>query len=147
MGEHQITQDPDPLGPVIKRKASKVIVHEDWKKGSRPYYNDIALIRLDQKIDLEQLTKPICLPWNYDLDLESGQDLTITGWGRTFEGQDRLEEGSAIYSQDTLLKATLKLSSDKECLDRYHSGRGTPYNKETQICARDSSGNIRFNLI
>jgi hypothetical protein len=44
--------------------------------------NDIALIKLDRKVDFDQNIKPIDLP-DKNLVLKDGVECTATGWGLT----------------------------------------------------------------
>ena len=64
-------QDCEGCPSIIRRKISKenIIVHEDYDK-KNAYANDIALIRIDEAVPLNQenyntsLIDPVCLPWS-----------------------------------------------------------------------------------
>ena len=77
LGETIVGEDPDCEGcpSIMRRKISKdnLIVHEDYSKENQ-YANDIALIRLDKAVPLNQedfnssFINPICLPWSRGWD-------------------------------------------------------------------------------
>lgn len=72
---------PDPIDVVIERK----IPHPQYDPESLEQYNDIALLRLQQRIDYSDFIKPICLPRTHDLQQKdtTRQKLQVAGWGRT----------------------------------------------------------------
>jgi len=108
LGEFKIGTNPDCSSSycsmIIKRSADKIIVHDDYNHSSAIGIDDIALIRLNESVPLysEDPSKsgvmPVCLPWfsttdailpeNLEfppeiLDLNNGESVIITGWGRT----------------------------------------------------------------
>ena len=79
------------------RKAKRIIGHPDYVYPA----NDIALIRLDEKVPLfgydggEHVTtvSAVCLPWkrsNFVYDLKTGPEtrFTVMGWGLTQNPDD-----------------------------------------------------------
>lgn len=48
--------------PPIDNRIVEAIHHPEYRKGSRNQYNDIALLRLEQKVEFNQFVRPICLP-------------------------------------------------------------------------------------
>nr|XP_027236651.1 clotting factor B-like [Penaeus vannamei] len=53
-------------------------------------YHDLALIKLDRKVQIKDFIRPVCLPWNQRNPsrlVNSG--VTVTGWGRTQSGGRR----------------------------------------------------------
>lgn len=72
---------PDPMDVVIERR----IPHPQYNPQSSEQYNDIALLRLDRRVEYSDFVKPICLPRTADLKEKSsvGQRLQVAGWGRT----------------------------------------------------------------
>ncbi|CAG4948009.1 unnamed protein product [Colias eurytheme] len=83
----------------------KTIVHEEWNRARKT--NDIALIRVDEEIDLSSSNvRPICLPIYPNLQTKNliGERATVSGWG-TFE---------AKQSSAALLKVTVPIVSCKE---------------------------------
>ena len=78
MGEHIVGKNPDCkkgsnnnlcAAPVIKRKFSEIISHENYKAENADSQDDIALIRLDEAVPLYvddptiSSAMPVCLPW------------------------------------------------------------------------------------
>jgi len=97
LGEHNLNtvQDCDPTGtdcagPVQDFSPEQVISHDDYSKPQR-FWNDIALIRLNRKVDhsLNSFISSICLPFNgfADGDFRTknfvNKRLTVAGFGLT----------------------------------------------------------------
>lgn len=72
---------PSPVDVVIVQKTP----HPQYNPQSLEQYNDIALLRLEQRISYTDFVKPICLPRSPELrDKNSvGLKLQVAGWGRT----------------------------------------------------------------
>lgn len=72
---------PDPIDVVIERK----IPHPDYNPQALEQYNDIALLRLDRRVEYTDFIKPICLPRTPELMVREtvGQKFQVAGWGRT----------------------------------------------------------------
>ncbi|XP_058450366.1 serine protease easter-like [Malaya genurostris] len=72
---------PDPVDVIIERK----LPHPDYNPQSLEQYNDIAMLRLAQRIAYSEFIKPICLPRSVELKNKDivGQHLQVAGWGRT----------------------------------------------------------------
>ena len=90
LGEYDTETDPDcnPKGcspKVVKLKPAEIIAHPSYD--SVKISNDIALIRLEEKVDIDASNiEPICLPWRANSpgkNLDSESKATVTGWGRT----------------------------------------------------------------
>ncbi|EDW91179.1 trypsin Blo t 3 [Drosophila yakuba] len=79
--EHNRSHSNDDI--VIQRYVSRMKVHELYNP--RSFDNDIALLRLNQPLDMGQhRVRPICLPvqsYNFDHELA-----IVTGWGAQREG-------------------------------------------------------------
>lgn len=110
---------PDPIDVVIERK----IPHPDYNPLAVEQYNDIALLRMAQRITYTDFVKPICLPRTQDLRMKEtvGQKFQVAGWGRTatarystvkqkvgVDGVD-LQQCNSVYQQErvTLLDRQL----------------------------------------
>ncbi|XP_063368684.1 plasminogen-like [Cydia amplana] len=110
----------DDLKQVEKRNISRVKIHENFTSTAVRDENDIAIATLTSPVTFGRTIIPICLP-------EPGQEFghrvgTIVGWGRI------APEASA---SKVLLKATLKILSDEECM---HS-KLSQHLKPTMMCA------------
>ena len=156
MGDYKLTNNPDcddnvegirfgGLQPFKKcsarkfsRKASKVIKHEDYDNVK--FINDIALLRLDQAVELHDENQylsaatPICLPWNKDnpaRNLIEGDEALVTGWGRIAKNsQNEINRAES----DLLMKETVSIITDD------YGCWASDLNTEKQICATSIEG-------
>ncbi|KAH8306423.1 hypothetical protein KR018_010920, partial [Drosophila ironensis] len=128
LGEHRISTVEDCrqhgrkkkcAPPVLDVGIEKMLIHE--KYDTRYYYNDIALLRLNQSVPFQKHIKPICLPISPELKEQAEKINTyfVTGWGTT-------ENGS---SSDVLLQANVPLQPRTACSQAYR--RAVPL---TQLC-------------
>lgn len=103
---------------------SKITTHELYtaKPGGS---NDIALIKLKDKVQYTEFIMPICLPIKKNFRTDSGTG-TIIGFGKT-------EDGSF---SDVLLKTEIEIQNFSECKKKYRTQRTQI--QGNQICA---SGN------
>ncbi|KAG2470171.1 CS1A protein, partial [Polypterus senegalus] len=73
----------------VELHAAEKIIHPNYQIHSKPQYNydnDIALIKLEEKVKLGPQISPICLPKNKQSDeLQNGEIGLIAGWGVTEE--------------------------------------------------------------
>ncbi|XP_046685830.1 serine protease snake-like isoform X2 [Homalodisca vitripennis] len=121
-------------------KVSKSIPHPAYKSPNK--WHDIALIRLNKKVDFTPFVRPACL----DYDGEITQDTAVaTGWGYT---DNIIDEGS----QD-LMKVELNIADRSQCDKVYHEAfkgnltdsvicAGTHQKKDT--CHGDSGGPLQI---
>lgn len=124
LGEHNLSNDRNdrPLRIDIAEK----IPHPQFKRAAK--YYDIALVRLANRIAINPLIRPACLPEGYETDTEKA---IATGWGRTdFRGP----------GSDILQKVILELFTDDECNATYLSESRTTQLRygilrEQQFCA------------
>lgn len=69
--------------------AKKIIIHPDWTKGTDPdnitnYNNDIALIQLARRIELDKCICPVCLPQRGETAHPAIKEVGyVAGWGAT----------------------------------------------------------------
>lgn len=65
----------------------KIIVHRGFRKLRKVIKNDIALLRLDRRIQFGAKLQPVCLPFGGNNIPEPTPEslLTISGWGLTAE--------------------------------------------------------------
>ncbi|XP_053210938.1 trypsin-1-like isoform X2 [Panonychus citri] len=102
------------LTSTIKLKVDEIKLHPDYDKYQ--FYNDIALIKLTDKLTFNETIRPICLPFDYAVSQpksassQYSETVTISGWGFTeFNG-----ERSRV-----LLKADLNLMPREMCNKTY----------------------------
>ncbi|XP_075147066.1 serine protease grass-like [Haematobia irritans] len=108
LGEHRISTEPDCVEngkycapPVENVAIEKIIKHHAYVK----YSNDIALLRLQRKIEPQVHIKPICLPIYEELRGKSHPQYVISGWGRT----------DTAPISDVLMAAVIPLVDRMEC--------------------------------
>lgn len=82
----------------------RVVAHPEYRSAST--YNDIALVRLRDRVRLDQFMRPACLATGEEDDAPSGGKVTATGWGLTAYKGER---------SDKLLKVGLERFSQAEC--------------------------------
>ncbi|CAO1379498.1 unnamed protein product [Diamesa hyperborea] len=105
--------------------------HEDYYPHSRNQHNDIALLRLSEKIEkFTKFIKPICLPLeesvrNFDL---TNKMMNVTGWGRTL----------TTFQSDIKQKVGIKGVDQATCQNVYTFSSKTLIS--SQICAGGETG-------
>ncbi|XP_069328366.1 transmembrane protease serine 2 isoform X1 [Eulemur rufifrons] len=88
-------------------RVGKVIAHPNYNSKSKN--NDIALMKLQTPLTLNDVVKPVCLP-NPGLMLAAEQPCWISGWGAT------QEKGK---TSDTLNAAMVRLIEPAQCTSKY----------------------------
>ncbi|XP_065372233.1 serine protease grass-like [Calliphora vicina] len=92
LGEHRISTDQDCMNlgrktvcaPAVEDVGiEEIIKHNDYKNN---LYHDIALLRLNRKVQIQQHIKTICLPIYNDLRTKEYPEYVISGWGATENG-------------------------------------------------------------
>ncbi|XP_055371670.1 transmembrane protease serine 9-like [Condylostylus longicornis] len=95
----------NPGEHAIDINAEEIFAHASYYSNNDTYINDIALIKLESKVDFNnKKLKPICLPCG-TLNLVNEKGLVI-GWGRTSEDGEVAEN---------LLQVSLPILSNTEC--------------------------------
>ncbi|XP_055904982.1 chymotrypsin-2-like [Eupeodes corollae] len=110
----------------------KVFIHCNYDKPL--YHNDIALVRLETKIEFDAKTQPIDIATEL---LPKGSKALITGWGKS--------ELTGDYSQD-LRKLDVDYIEYRKCKEMYKGDNGVDVghicslsaNTETGVCHGDS---------
>lgn len=120
LGEHTIGQnrdcdeDDDSCYSAISMNVSKIFLHEKYKGKIGSFSNDIALLKLQWKMNFnngDSLMKPVCLPVSDELKNLNlvGSFLTSTGFGRT--------EASSL--SNVKRKTNLQVISTVECQEYF----------------------------
>lgn len=110
--------------------ASKLIIHP--KYNNRTIDNDIGIIRLRKKLELNRLnSSPVCLPSNR-MRLSQGDLLTVSGWGFT-------DQGSVT---ERLMAAEVPLIALSKCGQQYKNLPEFYKITNNMICAGYDSGRI-----
>lgn len=114
-----------PIGP-IDNIVTNIIKHPQYKPPSR--YNDIALLKLKDKLSFGTSIRPACLHTTKDLSTTQ-KSLTALGWGNIdFAGPPA----------DNLQKVTLQHVSGSQCSASYKNNKQELPNgisDDKQICA------------
>ncbi|XP_049951658.1 serine protease snake-like isoform X2 [Schistocerca serialis cubense] len=129
LGEHNLKSDHDGAHPVDYHIA-ELVRHPEYKGPSK--YNDIALLRLSERVNFTWSIRPACL---YTHDKFSVSMAVATGWGKTeYAGK----------SSDILQKVNLDIVDNEKCNNLWKSlGKITslPHGiAPSMICAGVSSG-------
>ncbi|XP_049961612.1 serine protease persephone-like [Schistocerca serialis cubense] len=104
---------------------SEIVLHPSYRK--RQYYNDIALLRLDRRVEFSDAVFPACLN-TQDGDPPS---FTAAGWGATNAAGTRLSS--------VLLKTTIYPRALSQCQNAYKD-RFPQGMDSSVICAGDPQG-------
>lgn len=105
VGEYDFSHVQEQL-PYVERAVAKKVVHPKYNFFTYEY--DLALVKLDFKVDFDPHISPICLPATDALLV--GENATVTGWGR-------LSEGGTLPSvlQEVCPCSLIKRNLDKIC--------------------------------
>uniref|UniRef100_A0A1I8NVF3 Peptidase S1 domain-containing protein n=1 Tax=Stomoxys calcitrans TaxID=35570 RepID=A0A1I8NVF3_STOCA len=108
----------------IDRKVTEITTHP--KYNARTYDNDIAIIKLDEPVEMTELLHPVCMPTPGKSF--KGETATVTGWGA-------LKVGG--LTSNTLQEVKVPIMSQDECRQtRYGASRIT----DNMLCAGYSEG-------
>lgn len=99
------------------RNISFFIKHENWSKNDTGLYNDIALIKLSEKIEFSEIAKPMRLI-KKDEAIESNYSI-VTGFQKT-------ENGSKI----------LLMANNIQIVEDNNNSKEVSFDKAKQICGR-----------
>jgi len=110
----------------------KIIAHDKYNPHN--YQNDIALLQLDEPLELRPSVRTVCLPKKEEKDLAiSNQHGTATGWGAT--RALKLGEKSKKGDLSKVLKyASFKIQSEQLCR------KNARFNATVMFCAGDGQG-------
>lgn len=78
------TQTRDELFPHQDRPVAEIIIHENYYAGG--LHNDIALMILQEPVELSEIVNTVCLPpqqYNFD-----GSRCFASGWGKDVWGKE-----------------------------------------------------------
>ncbi|XP_063849975.1 venom protease-like [Scylla paramamosain] len=84
LGEHNYNDDNDGANHQDFGVAETVL-HPDFKFGEG--YHDLALLKLDRPVVIQEFISPVCLPWGTESDKDvTFRSATLTGWSDTERG-------------------------------------------------------------
>ncbi|XP_038949768.1 mast cell protease 8 isoform X1 [Rattus norvegicus] len=117
LGAHNIKkQENTQVISVVKAKP-----HENYDRDS--HFNDIMLLKLERKAQLNGVVKTIALPRSQDW-VKPGQVCTVAGWGRL----------ANCTSSNTLQEVNLEVQKGQKCQDMSED-----YNDSIQLCVGNPS--------
>ncbi|XP_054918705.1 clotting factor C-like [Dermacentor andersoni] len=144
LGKHFRSDSKDDAH-VQMRQVAEIHVNFDYDPAS--YDNDIALLQLDEAVELTPRVRPVCLPTDRSarVHLQEGKLGVATGWGLTESGD---------YA-DVLSEAVLPVVANEKCQEAYERA-GVPLtvseamfcaghaNATSDACSGDSGGPMVF---
>lgn len=144
LGKHFRSDSKDDAHVQV-RQVGEIHVNFDYDPTS--YDNDIALVQLDDPVDLTPRVRPVCLPTDRSarVHLQEGKLGVVTGWGLTESGE---------YA-DVLSEAVLPVVQNEKCQEAYERA-GVPLtvseamfcaghaNATSDACSGDSGGPMVF---
>ena len=120
-----------------KVRLDKIIVHQGYKHTK--YVNDIALVKLKEKVELSAFVRTVCLPDKAEGDLAKPTTYgSVCGWGAT----KALKPGDNPESADrysTVLKYdSYRIRKNQLCANA--TTGEAPFNSTVTFCAGDGKG-------
>jgi len=146
LGEHDITKNRDC--PVLSNfgcnnegvqdfDIEKLIIHKEYNSPN-VFQNDIAIIKLKNKVIKNDFVKPVCLPYEDNVRedyhfMKNGEKLEswVAGWGAT--------DPRGRHTADRLQEINMTIFDGEECRETYKK-RGGILSEESQICVGGEKG-------
>lgn len=97
LGEHNLKSDNDGAQPV-NYAIKKIFRHPDYNPPAK--YNDIALLKLDRKVQFTKFIQPACL---YTNDTFRVNKTVATGWGSIDYGKIKIISQNYISQLDAII--------------------------------------------
>ncbi|XP_034116585.2 phenoloxidase-activating factor 1-like [Drosophila albomicans] len=121
-------------------EVDEIIVHPDYIVNSRArMLNDIALVRLQRKIEFTSMLKPICLPFGNNPNIpepSSTNQLMVSGWGHTSSRRDDLAKRAVSVPLWTRENCLQDVRRDESQICTGVTGKGA--------CHGDSGGPVMY---
>lgn len=102
----------------LKEEIESILIHPKYHKTSQALFNDLALVKLKQRLVFNINRRPICLP---NRSMNNYRNLTVAGWGFT------VEDG---FPSQVLREVSLPFVENHVCAD-FHGDSIT----DDMICA------------
>ncbi|XP_052858870.1 serine protease 7 isoform X1 [Drosophila gunungcola] len=89
LGEYDTSKEIDCVDgdcnqPILEMGIEQTIVHPQYDPANKDRVHDIALLRLDRAVLLNEYIQPVCLPLvSTRQAISTGEILVVSGWGRT----------------------------------------------------------------
>ncbi|XP_061390753.1 serine protease grass-like [Musca vetustissima] len=149
LGEHRKSTPIDcvTLGPQttcapapVEVRIAEFIIHPKY----RSVYNDIALLRLERKVEPDRHIKPICLPIYDNLRTKENEQYVLSGWGRTETGNSSDVLRVAIIPQVDLISCQNQLRPFGLTYQLDHTHICAGAKNLVDACKGDSGGPIGY---
>ena len=114
----------------------KIFVHQDYVKSK--FENDIALVKLSQKVELGPFVRTLCLPETDEGDLAIPTKYGIaTGWGVTQALKPKELPDVDKQRSKRLRYSAFTIQNDQLCANKSSL---QPFNSKVAFCAGDGKG-------
>jgi len=140
LGEWDLRSNSEPMQ---SRDVTKVFVHPFYEPKLNRY--DVAVMKVDKRIEYTDYIAPICLPQKYDFVL-AGTEAKVSGWGNLVGDPTSVENPKPRYLQAVSVKVIdpeqcknwleMTLYEDSMC-----AGEG-----EQNACRGDSGGPLMIKI-
>ncbi|EDW83049.2 uncharacterized protein Dwil_GK22647 [Drosophila willistoni] len=109
---------------IVEVQVKESILHPQYDDDNENLHHDIALLRLNQSIELNQYVQPVCLPiTKASPPILPGEFLVVSGWGCTLQNQpSNIKQRLSVGAND-----------HQTCVERFASAGNTLI--PSQICA------------
>ncbi|XP_062373685.1 serine protease 27-like [Sardina pilchardus] len=115
VGQLKLLESTDGLYYNVRR----VLIHPGYRDDA--HVHDIALVQLNEFVDISDLVMPVALPTPWDV-FSARSECWVTGWGN-------VDEGIPLEGEETLQQLKLPLVDDDTCRMMY------PGTNDNQLCA------------
>jgi secreted trypsin-like serine protease len=112
---------------VFTESEIEIIIHPEYKQKENRYFNDIAVIKLNQEVVIDfEVVSAICLPFYEKQKSSTPEVLEITGWGETNTEKvaRNLQVGNVPNLSLDECKTFIKVSSKQICTFSKDIGTG-----------------------
>lgn len=117
----------------------KIFIHPEYHHDNFQYNNDIALIKLENKVHVSETVMPVCLPGKDERFLLRADNIgKVSGWGLRNPHASRIQSLRLQY-------AHLPVADFENCKAKYYStktDKGQLIVTENMICAGYDEGGI-----
>ena len=105
----------------LEFEAAEYFAHPSWN--GLLIRNDIGLIRLPQKVEFNDIIRPICLPSYSDVeDNFAGLDAPASGWGKPTDSADSISPVLREVTTETITNLACIFELFQKLLNQDHVG-------------------------
>lgn len=146
MGDFSVSPYCDYGSPNCSRykhfEVNETKVHRNYSKDrAHNVHNDIALIKVNRKIEFDEVMRPVCLPFNTPKP-DSGTHLVVSGWGATMNWADQ-----EIKKRAVLIPLWNETRCDNQSPTVMCAGTtSTSFFEKKASCQGDSGGPLMHNF-